>query len=121
VTNSPPRPTAGQRLTLAPSRQLTGTSLSVPMRDILLAALEAPDGVVRVQRLVARRVAGGRSRSVARASLSRTLRRLWRAGLVELFNTRWAAERDAMSRMVEEARARAERVRKDPVGDYAGY
>lgn len=56
------------------------SGLSVAMADVLRACLQA-GGSASVAQLVRR---SGRSVRVARASLSRTLRRLWLRGLVEL-------------------------------------
>jgi hypothetical protein len=61
-------------------------ALSAAMRDVLRACRAQRDGVAGVADLVAARQRRGVSLPVARASLSRTLRRLWQAGLVELSN-----------------------------------
>jgi hypothetical protein len=61
-----------------------GPTLSAAMQDVLGACASSTDAVVSVAELITRRVSGGTALSVARASLSGTLRRLWRAGLVEL-------------------------------------
>jgi len=58
--------------------------MSPAMLAVLSACDSSPDGILRVADLVDQRCAHGQALGVARASLSRTLRRLWRAGLIEL-------------------------------------
>ena len=58
--------------------------VSSEQADVLAACLER--GRVSIAWLVRRRVQRGVPMPIARASLSRTLRRLWRTGLVELTN-----------------------------------
>lgn len=78
------------------------------MRDVLLACAASADGVVAVAELVERRGRGGDSLPVARASLSRTLRRLWRTGLVELGGRPEAWAFSAARKGAEKFRAMAE-------------
>src|SRR5262247_427659 len=66
------------------STQSLSPRVSAAMRDVLRACSASRDGIVRVADLVDARVEQGATLTVARASLSRTLRRLWRAGLIEL-------------------------------------
>ncbi len=83
--------------------------------QILRLANVAAAGV-RVRDLVSLEVRAGRSQAVARASLSRTLRRLWRVGLVELhgrFGSLSAKQREARERMF--------RFEADPQSGYEGY
>ena len=53
------------------------------MHAVLTACADTPGGVIPVAALVSQRVQAGEDRLVVKASLSRTLRRLWRIGLVE--------------------------------------
>jgi hypothetical protein len=65
------------------SRQREVNRLSVEQVAVLTACARE-DVLVPVTSLVWRRVRAGTPLPIARASLSRTLRRLWRQGLVEL-------------------------------------
>jgi hypothetical protein len=60
------------------------------MREVLAACGTADTGTVWVSDLVAHRVRRGEPIATVRASLSRTLRRLWRLGLVDL-GGKWRA------------------------------
>ncbi len=97
------------------------------MRGVLSACVVSEDGVIAVADLVTSRVAFGQETAVARASISRLLRSLWRLGYVELpsapdrpeasdrtFSTaRKSAQRYlAMAESVEDYR-RVRRFRKD--------
>jgi hypothetical protein len=89
--------------------------LSPAMREILTSCASA-GGAVLCSELVAQRVRRGDAQSVVRASLSRTLRRLWRLGLVELsdgFRTATGGRDQALEQL--------QRVRRDPAGAYAAY
>lgn len=72
--------------------------------------------VVELVKIVARR---GTSRGVTKASLSRTLRRLWRAGLVELMSG-WGWSRTMTQAHHAECKHRAARD-ADPVAAYEEY
>jgi DNA-binding MarR family transcriptional regulator len=61
------------------------------------------------------------SRNVARASISRTLRRLWALGLVELHHHPWACADTSLSAKQREARRRLAEAEADPEGVYQGY
>jgi DNA-binding transcriptional regulator PaaX len=76
------------------SRPNTGPYLSDQMRRVLGACVASSDGVAAVTDLVAARTQYGQGQAVARASLSRILRRLWCLGLVELSD---AADRPAVT------------------------
>jgi hypothetical protein len=113
-------------------------SLSPAMRDVLQACLESPDGVVSIADLVERNLGRG-TIFVVRASLSRTLRRLWHPGLIELSNGfdrpalddwSWNRPRETARQYLEMAESRAEyrRIRKtrqgygmEPPKNYAEY
>jgi len=84
--------------------------------EVLRLAAAADIGGVLVRDLVRLQVRPGRSPAVTRASLSRTLRRLWRAGLVELHD-----RLDSLSTKRQMARERLQRFEADPVGSYQGY
>jgi hypothetical protein len=91
----------GIRLTLDPAPELTGTGRrrSPAMREVLAACAAAGREPVWVADLVAERVARGEAVGTVRASLSRTLRRLRRTGLVDL-----AQESDGYPTMTQEER-----------------
>ena len=61
--------------------------------------------------------APGASLSVVRASLSRTLRRLWAQGFVELYSG-WT---ETFSELKDRNTKRATEVRRDAEGEYQGY
>ena len=91
-------------------RKLTGTSLSPAMREILrYASVDRERGVS-----VANLVCGLGGTPSVRASLSRTLRRLWTRGLVELHD-RWGGTMTVRSTRAHEA---AESATADPEGAY---
>lgn len=73
----------------------------------LLAALYPPSSIV--------------SLSVARASLSRTLRRLWTAGLVELYSSPHRSTGTGLSRKHLEAQKYLAEVEADPDGHYQRF
>ncbi len=89
--------------------------LNARAEEILRVIDVAGTGVL-VRDLVRVQVRAGRSQAVVRASLSRTLRRLWRMGLVELHDG-WSS----FSAKQQEARARLVRFEADPLGNYQGY
>ena len=89
--------------------------LSARAQEILRRTVVTPDGVP-VRDLVMVYIRSGRSPAVARASLSRTLRRLWQAGLVELHG-----RSGSLGAKQQEARDRSERFEADPLGSYNGY
>ena len=93
------------------------TRVSVQGRSVLEALVESEEGLQSPNELTQLIVRGGASLSVARASLSRTLRRLWSAGLVELESTRGKT----FSELRQDSKDRAERARRDPAGFYQGY
>lgn len=82
----------------------------------LVRLIAAATAGVLVRDLVSLQVQAGRSAAVARASLSRALRRLWRAGLVELHD-----RRGSLSAKQQEARERLVRLEGDPRGSYEDY
>lgn len=82
----------------------------------LVRLIAAATAGVLVRDLVSLQVRAGRSQAVARASLSRTLRRLWRAGLVELYG-----RSGSLSAKQQEARERLVRFEADPLGSYQSY
>ena len=82
----------------------------------ILRVIDVAAAGVLVRDLVSLRVRAGRSQAVARASLSRTLRRLWLAGFVEL-HSRWGS----FSAKQQEARERLVRFEADPLGSYQDY
>lgn len=63
----------------------------------------------------------GRTSGVAKASLSRTLRRLWLAGLVELYDRPWAGPDAALSRCHWEAQRRLAHAEADPDQFYQDF
>jgi DNA-binding transcriptional ArsR family regulator len=98
------------------------TTLSVQGRRVLEALARTGDGqltVAEVLRHVRRRHT---SLPVARASLSRTLRRLWTAGFVELWTRPAGWTRlTTLTKEVVEWRARYERERAAPEAAFAAY
>jgi hypothetical protein len=74
------------------SRPKTGPYLSDQMRRVLGACAASRDGVAAVAELVAARMEYGQGQAVAKASLSRILRRLWCLGLVELSDAAYRPE-----------------------------
>ena len=86
----------------------------------ILRLIDAAATGVRVRDLVSLQVRAGRSEAVARASLSRTLRRLWRAGLVEL-HSRFGCSGLSLSAKQQEARQRLVGFEADPHGSYQVY
>lgn len=95
--------------------QVNHRRLNASAEEILRLTAVAAAGIL-VRDLVRLQVRAGRSQAVARASLSRTLRRLWRAGLVELHD-RWSS----LSAKQQEARDRLVRFEGDPRGSYEDY
>lgn len=89
--------------------------LDARAEDIVRRAVVSAAGVL-VRDLVRLQVLAGRPQAVARASLSRTLRRLWRAGLVELHG-----RSGTLGAKQEEARERLVRFEADPQGGYQRY
>ncbi len=87
-----------------------------PCAGELVRLIATATAGVPVRDLVSLHVRAGRSQAVARASLSRALRRLWRAGLVELHD-RWSS----LSAKQQEARERLARFEADPLGSYQSY
>lgn len=82
----------------------------------ILEACAAADGGVSIRALVGQHMRAGHAGPVARASLSRSLRRLWRRGLVELYGTKmyrgyilspdeWGRD-DTLTRRADAARRR---------------
>jgi hypothetical protein len=113
-------------------------NLSPEMADVLTWCADAPPwerartGEVRVSYLVEMRGAvkfvvtaavNRRDRAaglnVIRASLSRTLRRLWRIGYLELFGAWGNSATETHEREHERALGRLEAARADPAGEYA--
>jgi hypothetical protein len=90
--------------------------LSARGEEILRLSAGTAAGV-RVRDLVRLHVWAGRSQAVARASRSRTLRPLWRAGLVELCDSLG----HNLSSKRQEARERLVRFEADPRVSYDGY
>lgn len=76
-----------------------------------------PAGQCSITELVRRLKRPGTSLTVTRASLSRTLRRLWRAGLVELVG--WG--RTTMTEAHQVELARLAKLEADPVAAYGRY
>ncbi len=91
-----------------------------PQMESILAHLVVADGEIEVSSLVGEQVRQGKKPSVAKASVSRTLRRMWQRGLVELNGTAgWRSASATQVRQADEERlARAE---EDPEEFYAGY
>lgn len=89
--------------------------LNARAEEILRVITVAAPGA-HVRDLVRLQVRSGRSQAVARASLSRTLRRFWLAGLVELHD-----RRGSLSAKQQEARDRLVRFEGDPRGSYEDY
>jgi DNA-binding transcriptional regulator PaaX len=74
------------------SRPKTGPYLSDQMQRVLGVCVASRDGVAAVAELVAARMEYGQGQAVAKASLSRILRRLWCLGLVELSDATYRPE-----------------------------
>ena len=87
------------------------------MVDILTAASRAEAGT-SVRDLVAAAQRTGRSRLVAQASVSRALRRLWRQGVAELHDRRWAGTGRTLSGQRRRAREIAAEARANPEAFY---
>ncbi len=100
--------------------------VSQMMVGILAAASQAEAGV-SVRELVAGARRAGRSQPVARASVSRALRRLWRQGAVELHSRRVGAggtmsdQRQRAREMVSAARANPEQFYKNALSFRAHF
>jgi hypothetical protein len=92
------------------------TRLSRQGRDVLEALAQRADGRLDIWRLVKRLQPRHGSQASTRASLSRTLRRLWRAGLVELEHAGGLTLRE----MHVACDAELARFNVDPEADYAG-
>lgn len=111
------------RTPMQASIDLTGSRLSPLMREIvaLVAVMPAEEGAL-VEHLVLRLggslVTDSRRRRSVRASLSRALRRLWRRGVVELHESKWADPRRTMSARQSNARRLATEAQADPEGFY---
>jgi len=90
--------------------------LSAQGRTILQALDAAPEELVWMADLVELIARPQTRRGVTRASLSRTLRRLWRAGLVELLDD-WTT----LSARDEQARAKLAALEADPAAAYARH
>jgi hypothetical protein len=93
-------------------------TLSAAMQDVLVACASSTDGIVSVDELITRRVSGGAALLVARASLSRTLRRLWRAGLVELTGAPYRPTPDGGGFAAPRATAEKYRAMADSADEY---
>jgi hypothetical protein len=91
-------------------------SLSVQMREILLRSKRM--GRISIQEIVQERIAEGVKLSVARASVSRTLRRLWLLGLIELYEFDSTDYRRCATAKRLNAQKILERVRQDPQAQY---
>jgi hypothetical protein len=86
-------------------------------RDVLRLLARASGGSLPLRTLKTALDRGDVSPAVQRASLSRTLRRLWRAGLVELSDERG----EPLTSRIARIHQWAERVRSDPAGAYRVY
>jgi DNA-binding MarR family transcriptional regulator len=93
--------------------------LSVQGRRVLEALARTGDGQLTVGEVLRHVRRRHTSLPVARASLSRTLRRLWTAGFVELWTR--PADRTRLTTEVAEWRAQYEQERADPEAAYAAY
>ena len=91
--------------------------LNARAQDILRRAAVSAAGVL-VRDLVGLQVRAGRSQAVARASVSRTLRRLWQRGLVELHDSRWIDAGHTMSDPQRRRREIAAEAQANPKGFY---
>jgi DNA-binding MarR family transcriptional regulator len=90
------------------------TRLSRQGKDVLDALAQPANGRLEIWRLVKRLQSLHGSVASTRASLSRTLRRLWQAGYVELEND-W---RVTLTEQQAEADARLAQLEADPEGEY---
>jgi Fe2+ or Zn2+ uptake regulation protein len=91
-------------------------NLSIQMHEILLRSQRM--GRISIQEIVEQRIAEGVKLSVARASVSRTLRRLWLLGLIELHSFDSADYRWCATVMRLNAQKVLERVKQDPQAQY---
>jgi hypothetical protein len=89
-------------------------------RRLLEALAAAEDGTLPLCACVLLEERAGASRTVAKASVSRSLRRLWRHGLVELYEGGYGA-RASMTAKQHAAIVRRDRALADPAGTYAGF
>jgi hypothetical protein len=92
--------------------------LSAQMREVLL--LTQTHGRISVKELIRHRIARGMKRGVAKASLSRTLRRLWRLGLIELHTYSSGYRFSATERQLNAQRI-FERVLQNPRVEYRQF
>ena len=90
------------------------------MANILVVVAARSVAGASVREIVALAAPEGQARSVARASVSRTLRRLWRRGAVELHDSRWAGAGRTMSGLQHRAHAIALEAEADPEAFYNG-
>jgi hypothetical protein len=94
--------------------------LSAQGRRLLDALANAEDGTLALCACVILEERAGASRTVARASVSRTLRRLWRQKLIELYDGAYGA-RASMTAKQQAAIGRRDRALADPEGTYAAF
>jgi hypothetical protein len=92
--------------------------ISARMREIL--EVFGPFDRVSIKKLIQKRVAAGERPAVVKASVSRTLRRLWRLGLVELHEMTSGYRFCATARRLNSQRI-FETVRDDPQAAYRQY
>lgn len=91
--------------------------LDTRAEEVLRRAVASVEGAL-VRDLVKLRVLAGRPQATVRASLSRTLRRLWQRGLVELHDSRWIDAGQTMSDKVRQRRGIAARAQANPEAFY---
>lgn len=90
------------------------------MANILIAVASRAEAGSSVRELVAAAERAGRKRSVARAGVSRVIRRLWLQGLVELHDSRSVGMGRTMSSRRQRARQIVAEVLANPEASYQG-
>jgi hypothetical protein len=93
-------------------------TLSSQMREILLLANTR--GRISIREVIRRRISEGAKPGVAKASLSRTLRRLWLLGLIDLHELGSGYRFCATEKRLNAQRI-LEETRQDPQVAYQGY